>query len=391
MLKQLNKNLAGIEEWAIEVRRQLHQIPEISLDLPKTTDCIIKILNEIGLDINTALSKTGVVADLKTNIPGPVIVFRADMDALPIKENTGLYFSSLHENASHACGHDGHMAMVLGTAKLLYSVKEKLSGTIRFVFQPGEEDVSGAKIMIKEGVLENPEVDYCFGTHIWPAIEKGKVGIKSGPLMAAMSSFELHIHGKGGHGAMPHLCVDAVEIGAQVVSALQRITSRQINPIEPCVVSIGKFHSESSTMNIISGNAWLNGTLRTFSKQTWLTWEERLNKIIDGVCSSMGADFSLDFDLGSPPVYNNIQATEIAITAASKFKKAEELVTPDLTMGGEDFAFFLEKVKGCFIFLGSGIGNNPTPLHNSQYYFPEEVMIEGIKLNCLIAFDILAG
>ena len=253
MLTQLENKLAEIEKWTIEVRRQFHQIPEISLDVPKTTNYIIKLLKEIGLDINTALSKTGVVADLTTDKPGPVIVFRADMDGLPVKENTGLHFSSLHKDASHACGHDGHMAMALGTAKLLYSVKEKLSGTIRFVFQPGEEDVSGAKIMIKEGVLENPEVDCFFGTHIWPAIEKGKIGIKSGPLMAAMSSFELQIHGKGGHGAMPHLCVDAVDIAAQVVSALQRITSRQMNPIEPCVVTIGKFRSESSTMNIISG------------------------------------------------------------------------------------------------------------------------------------------
>ncbi|BBD09887.1 M20 metallopeptidase family protein [Desulfovibrio ferrophilus] len=383
----LKEGLEAARDWTIEIRRELHKIPELALEEEKTAALVAKTLTELGFEPQTGIGKHGVVATLDTGRPGPVVMFRADMDALPIQEESGLPFASTHEGVAHCCGHDCHTAMLLGTAKVLSEAKDKLSGIIRFVFQPAEEAVSGAQPMIAEGIMDSPKVDYCFGMHVWPTVPKGQVGIKDGKLMAAMSWFDLEILGKGGHGAMPHQCVDALEVGTQVVSALQRVTSRQMNPLQPTVVTVGQFYA-GTAMNIIPGRAELHGTTRTFDKDVWRTWDERLRTIIAGVCSSMGADFTFEFHQGVPPVSNDPDATNIARKAAIKLVGEDNVMEPEPTMGGEDMSLFLEQAKGAFVFLGAQVENG-YPLHNPKIVFPEDILATGVALNCQIACDLL--
>jgi len=385
--QRLKKNLEAARGWTIQLRRELHKIPELAQEEEKTAALVAKTLGELGFTPQTGVGKHGVVATLDTGRPGPVVMFRADMDALPIQEESGLPFASTHQGAAHCCGHDCHTAMLLGTAKVLSEAKDKLSGVVRFVFQPAEEAVSGARPMIAEGIMDSPKVDYCFGMHVWPAVPKGQVGIKSGDLMAAMSWFDLEIIGKGGHGAMPHLCVDALEVGTQVVSALQRITSRQMNPMQPTVVTIGEFHA-GTAMNIIPDRAELHGTTRTFDKEVWRTWDKRLRSVIAGVCASMGADFKLEFHQGVPPVSNDPQATDIVRKAALTLLGADRIIEPEPTMGGEDMSLFLEQAKGAFVFLGAQMEDG-FPLHNPKIVFPEDILATGVALNCQIAWDLL--
>ena len=265
----------------IGIRRDLHRIPETAYTEKKTSTYVADYLNSLGLEVQTGIARYGVVGLMKTDRPGPTVMIRADMDALPLTEDTGLDFASEHEGAMHACGHDAHMAMVLGAATVFSKIKSELKGNIKFLFQPAEEGPGGAKPMIEAGVMENPKVDYSLGCHVWPDIPEGTIGVRSGAFMAAMDRFDLKIKGKGGHGAMPHLCADALEAGTQVVSALQRITSRHTDPLQPTVVTVGTFHA-GSAFNIIPEEAELSGTTRTFDPETWNTWESRLEKVIRG-------------------------------------------------------------------------------------------------------------
>ena len=276
------------EDLIIQTRRDLHQIPETAYTEKKTSAYVIEHLAPLGLEVQTGIAEFGVVGLLSTGRPGPTLMIRADMDALPLNEETGLGFASTHQGVMHACGHDGHMSMVLATAAILSTIKDEFSGNIKFVFQPAEEGPGGAKPMIDAGVMENPHVDYAIGCHLWPDIPEGTVGVKTGPFMAAMDNFEIKIIGRGGHGAMPHMCVDALEIGTQVVNALQRIVSRHMNPLEPSVVTVASFHA-GTAFNIVPGEATLSGTTRTFDRQIWQSWQERIERIVLGVCQSMGA------------------------------------------------------------------------------------------------------
>lgn len=387
MSSLLKEHLEAAREWTIGVRRDLHRIPEVAFQEEKTAAYVAKTLRELGFEPQTGIAVHGVSATLETGRPGPAVLFRADMDALPMREESGLPFASTHEGVAHCCGHDCHMAMLLGTAKVLAQVKDTLRGTVRFVFQPAEEGPGGAKRMIEEGVMESPKIDYCFGMHVWPTVPKGKVGVRSGNLMAAMSWFELEIHGKGGHGAMPHQCVDALEVGTQVVSALQRIASRKMNPLQPTVVTVGRFHA-GTAMNIIPGEAELGGTTRTFDREVWQTWEDRLRTVIGGVCASMGAEYSLSFHQGYPPVVNDAEAAGIVRAAALKLVGEENVMEPEPTMGGEDMSLYLERAKGAFTFLGAQVEGG-FPLHNPKIVIPEEILATGVGLNCQIALDLL--
>ncbi|MFV0349874.1 MAG: M20 family metallopeptidase, partial [Halodesulfovibrio sp.] len=229
--------------YLIETRRALHRIPELAFEEVKTAAFVAQALEDMGLVVHTGVAKTGVVGLLETGRPGPVVMLRADMDALPMAECTGLEFCSTHAGCMHACGHDTHMAILLATAKVLCAMRDELCGTVKFVFQPAEEFPGGARPMINEGVLYSPKVDHCFGLHVWPGTPSGAVAVKSGPLMAAMDRFEVTIIGKGGHAAKPHECVDALEIGTQAVGALQRIISRQIDPVQPALLTVAVFNA----------------------------------------------------------------------------------------------------------------------------------------------------
>ncbi len=374
------------KDQVISIRRELHQIPEPAYTEKKTSTRVADHLKAAGLDVQTGIAKFGVVGLLRTERPGPTLMIRADMDALPVTEQTGLPFSSAHAGAMHACGHDAHMAMVLGAAFVLGKMKDKLKGNIKFIFQPAEEGPGGAKPMIDEGVMENPKVDYAVGCHLWPGTPEGTIGVKAGPIMAAMNRFDIRILGSAGHGAMPHLCVDALEVGTQVVNALQRIVSRHMNPLKPSVVTVGAFHA-GKAFNIIPGEAELCGTTRTFDLEIWNSWEGRIRKILQGVCDSMGARFELKFDFGYPPTINDPFMADLVRRCAQEVVGPDKVVEPEPTMGGEDMSYYLQRAKGCFFFLGVG-RPGCAPLHNARFDFNEDILLVGVETYCRVALGL---
>jgi amidohydrolase len=383
----IHQLVADQKDLIIQLRRDLHRIPETAYTEKKTSAYIANYLNNLKLEVKTGIARYGVVGLMKTGRPGPTLMIRADMDALPLKENTGLAFASEHEGAMHACGHDAHMAMVLGAATVFNTLKDEISGNIKFLFQPAEEGPGGAEPMIKAGVMESPKVDYSIGCHVWPDIPEGTIGVRPGPFMAAMDRFDIKIKGKGGHGAMPHLSVDALEVGAQVVNALQRIVSRKMDPLEPTVVTIGTFHA-GTAFNIIPAEAEMSGTTRTFNPDIWNSWEARIAKVVRGVCDSMGCDFELKFSKGYPVTINDASMAEIVRGCAAKVVGEDRVVVPRKTLGGEDFAYYLQRSQGCYFALGVG-RDGAVPVHNPAFGFNEDVMLLGMETHCRIGLEVL--
>ncbi len=375
------------KDLIIDTRRELHRIPEPAYTEEKTSAYVADYLKKEDIKVQTGIAHTGVMALMKLAGPGKTLMIRSDIDALPVSEETGLPFASKHKGAMHACGHDAHMAMVLGAVTILNKVKGKLNGTIKFLFQPAEEGPGGAKSMIEAGVMENPHVDHSIGCHVWPAIPEGTIGVKAGRLMAAMDRFDIKILGKGGHGAIPQQCIDALEVGTQVVNALQRIASRQMNPLSPTVVTIGSFHA-GTTFNVIPGEAELCGTTRTFDRDIWNSWPERIEKIVRGVCQSMGADYELKYAQGYPPLLNDESMAEVVSRCAGDVVGKKRVIEPEATMGGEDMAFYLERSKGCYFFLGVG-RQGCAPIHNPKFDLNEEVLLIGAETYCRVAFELL--
>ena len=387
-MSDIHKCVQDQKDFIIQTRRDLHRIPETAFNEEKTAHYLADALKGLDMDVETGIAARGIVALMKTGKPGPTILFRADMDALPLSEATGLPFSSTHAGVMHACGHDAHMAMVLGTALVLNELKEGLCGNIKFLFQPAEEGPGGAKPMIEAGVMQNPTVDYAFGCHVWPDIPEGSVGIVSGPFMAAMDRFDIKIIGKGGHGAMPHECVDALEVGTQVVNALQRMVSRHSDPLEPAVVTVGTFNA-GTAFNIIPGEAILSGTTRTFSDAVWEQWEESMRKIVNNVCAAMGADVEMTYTQGYPVTVNDADMTDLVKKCAEKVVGPDNILTPRKTMGGEDFSFFLREAQGAYFALGTGYEGGAS-VHNPAFDFNEGILLTGVETFCRIAIKLMS-
>ncbi len=383
----VRESVQNLKQEMISTRRDLHRIPETGFNEVKTSAYVAERLKGLGLEVQTGIATHGVVGLLKTGKPGPTLMIRADMDALPIAEETGLAFASTHPGCMHACGHDSHMAMALGAAAALCRLQDRIKGNIKFVFQPAEEGPGGAQPMIAAGVMENPAVDYCIGCHLWTERPEGYIGIRPGPFMAAMDRFDLKINGRGGHGAQPHLCVDALEVGTQVVAALQRIVSRQMNPIEPAVVTVGSFHA-GTAFNITPAEAVMSGTTRTFNEEIWNEWESRVERVVKGVCESMGAGYELKYTRGYPPTINDAKMAEVVRRCAIQVVGEERVVVPDLTMGGEDMSFFLKRAPGCYYCIGVG-REGAAPLHNPKFDFNEDLMRLGAETHCRVALDLL--
>lgn len=374
------------KQATIDTRRDLHRIPETGFCEQKTSAFVSERLKNMGLKVETGIAKTGVVGLLKLGKGGKTLIIRADMDALPMEEKTGLPFASTHEGVMHACGHDAHMAMALGAASALTKIKGDLKGNIKFVFQPAEEGPGGAKPMIEAGVLENPKVDFVTGCHLHDSAE-GTIGVKPGCVLAANDRFDLKIIGKGGHGAMPHLCVDPIDVGVQVINALQRVASRQINPLSPVVLTVGRFHA-GTAFNIIPGEAEISGTTRTFDRVIWDSWKDRMEKIVKGVCEAMGAGYEFNFFRGYPPTVNHEALVEIVRRCASQVVGERNVFEPEPIMAGDDMSYFLEKVPGFFFFLGVG-RENSVPLHNSRFDFNEGVLSTGVEMYLRLACELL--
>jgi len=370
------------------IRQKLHKIPEKGFLEKKTARFVADYLREIPeIEVSTGIAQTGIVGLLKGNKPGKTLLVRADMDALPIHEKTGLSFASTHENMMHACGHDGHMAMALVTASILAGMRDRFSGNIKFMFQPAEEGPGGAKPMIEAGILKNPQVDYSVACHLWPGAAAGNLAVKSGVLMAAASSFTIEIMGRGGHGAMPHLCVDALDTAIQIANALQRVVNQKINPLNPSVITIASLHGGTAP-NIITGKASLTGMIRTFDKTTWQEYPQIFDQVISGVCDSMGASYTFDHTPGYPPLENDPDMVEIMKKCMGKVVDHDYIVEQESTMGAEDMAFVLQRTKGCYFFIGTGF-EGCAPLHNAEFRYDESVLLAGVESFVRFALDLL--
>ncbi|MEG3978806.1 amidohydrolase, partial [Microcoleus sp. herbarium8] len=310
------------------------------------------------------------------------LAIRADMDALPIQEENEVDYRSQHDGIMHACGHDGHTAIALGTVCYLAKHKHSFSGKVKFIFQPAEEGPGGAKPMIEAGVLQNPDVDAIVGLHLWNNLPLGTVGVRSGALMAAVEVFDCRIFGKGGHGGMPHQTVDAIVVTAQIVSALQAIVARNIDPIDSAVVTVGKFHA-GDTHNVIADTAQIGGTVRYFNPTYQGYFAQRIEQIIAGICQSHGANYQLDYCPLYPPVINDSSMAELVRSVAESVVETPAGIVPECqTMGGEDMSFFLQEVPGCYFFLGSA---NPEknlayPHHHPRFDFDETALGMGVEM-----------
>ena len=338
----------------------------------------------------TKVGGTGVVGLLRGRARGATVALRADMDALPLQELSGEPFSSRNRGVMHACGHDSHVSMLLGAAKILANHRDQLKGTVKFLFQPAEEAAEkggGAKLMIEAGVLENPKVDYVFGLHIFSNFPSGTFALRPGPVMAASGIFRIRVMGRGGHGSAPHQTIDPVFVAAQLITALQGIRSRMVDPVEPAVVSVCSVHSGTRN-NIIPDDALLEGTMRTVSETTRKKVASFIRQIATSVCKTFGAGCEVEIDEGYPVTVNDPQVTSRATEVLKTIQGARTLVVPPL-MVAEDFSFFLKKVPGTYYFLGT---RNETkgcvsPNHSSRFKVDEDVMKYGSASLALLAFE----
>lgn len=377
-----------IKNEIIENRRYFHKYPELSFQEFNTSKVIEEKLEDMGITAQSGIAKTGLIADICGDKTGKTIALRADMDALPIQETSDVSYKSLNDGVMHACGHDGHIAMLLGAANAINQMKNKLNGTVRLIFQPAEEGPAGAAHMIDEGVLDN--VDEIYGIHLWNYQKIGEIGVKPGPIMAAADMFEIEIVGKGGHGATPHGTVDAVVVASHLINSFQTIVSRNTNPIESTVITVGMING-GYNFNIIADKVILKGTTRAYTKKNRALIKERMKDIILGTEKMFEAEINLNYKDGYPPTINDPKCTENVFSAATK-TIGDNTHTPYLSMGGEDFSYYLEKIPGCFYFVGScPIDKEPlsTPHHCSHFDIDENALLIGSSSFIRIIEDLL--
>ena len=369
-----------IKNKIIKARRDFHKHPELAFQEKRTSKIVAEQLKSFGITVKTKVGKTGVVGILKGNNSGPTIALRADMDALPIQETSTLSYKSVNKGIMHACGHDAHTAILLGASEVLSKMKNKIKGEIRLIFQPAEEGFGGARYMIKDGALD--DVNEIYGLHVWNYQKSGTIGLKPGPVMAAADKFTITIKGVGGHGATPQGTIDAVIVASHLIQAFQTIISRNTNPLESTVVTIGQING-GYNFNIIADEITLKGTSRAYTKKNQSLIKTRMKEIIKGLEKSFGAKITLHYEDGYPPVINDKEATLHLKKAAHNIVGNKNVIDPYLSMGGEDFSYFSNKVPGCFFFLGSApINEEPmqSPHHCSHFNIDESVMLIGSSI-----------
>jgi amidohydrolase len=358
-------------------RRDIHAHPETAFEEHRTAEAVVRLLESFGIAVERGVARTGVIGTLKGTQPGGrAIALRADMDALHVHEKNGFAHASTHQGRMHACGHDGHTAMLLGAAKYLAETRN-FAGTLHFIFQPAEENEGGARLMVEEGVLVRYPIEAVYGMHNWPGLAAGEFAIRPGPMMAAFDIFEITISGRGAHAAMPHLGVDPVVAAAQIVGGLQTIASRNIHPLDGAVVSVTQIHG-GDTWNVIPDEVVLRGTTRSFDPAVRDALEPAIRRIADGVCASLGATMTMRYERRYPPTVNSSAETELAAATAVGLVGADK-VRHDLlpSMGAEDFAFFLELKPGAYIWIGNGAAADQAMLHNPHYDFNDEILALG--------------
>lgn len=383
-------SIRSLQPQLVQWRRDIHRYPELGFEEQRTAKKIQQILTQLGIEHQTGIAKTGIMATIDSGQPGPVLAIRADMDALPVQEENEVDYKSCYPGKMHACGHDGHTAIALGTAKYLADHLDSFRGTVKIFFQPAEEGPGGAQPMIDAGVLESPQVDAIIGLHLWNDLPLGSIGIKPGPVMAAVERFTCELQGKGGHGAMPHQTIDAVVLSAHVVNASQQVVSRNLDPLQSAVVTIGELKA-GSTFNVIADSARLRGTVRYFDPSLAGYFSARLEQIVQGLCQSFQADYHWHYEAIYPPVVNDPNLVELVQAAATEvLTQPHALNTSYQTLAGEDMSFFLQAVPGCYFLLGaanSALGLD-YPHHHPHFDFDESVLAVGVELfvNCVERF-----
>lgn len=381
------------KDYILEMRRYFHMHPELSFEEFETTKKIAEELEKMGIpyEIPTEEPKTGVIGLIKGGKPGKTVALRADIDALNVTEQNDVDYKSQNVGKMHACGHDTHMAMLLGAAKILKEVQDDLCGNVYLIFQPAEELGLGAKYMMRQGTWFE-ETDNIYGSHIWSGVDAGKISVEAGDRMAAADMFKIKIKGKSGHGSLPHETIDAVVVGSAVVQALQQLVSRNYSPLDSVTVTIGSFHS-GNRFNIIAGEAEMEGTNRYFSREIGARIEDDMRRVIKGVCDAYGASYELEYTYILGPTINEEESSKIAARAIEKFAGKDAIGLMQKTTGGEDFAYYLEKKPGCFGFVGC---RNPEigadyPHHSEHFNVDESVLANGAGTYAQYAIDFLNG
>lgn len=372
-------------------RRHIHKNPELGMETFKTADFIENYLSDCNITARRMVNSSAVTALIKGHGEGRTIALRADIDALRIKEENDIEYKSQNSGLMHACGHDFHTVCLLGAAEILNSIREDFKGSVKLIFQPAEETISGALEMLKEGIFEDPAVDACAGLHIWPQIPQGQIGIVKGACFSTINNFIITVKGKGGHGAIPYLTKDPITAGVNIVNSLNSIISRQINSFMPAVLSVCSFNSGNS-VNIIPDEAVIKGTIRTFNKELRIMIENRVTDICKGISKAMGVDVLTEFVFDAPPVINDDVLTEMFISSARKMLGNDNVLTDiDPSMVSEDFSYFSELVPSVYYFLG---GRNEekgyvNSLHSPHFNADEECIKVGSKIFAGFAVDYL--
>jgi hippurate hydrolase len=396
-MQLLPEILASTDEIQV-IRRNIHAHPELRFEENLTADLVAEALSSWGIPIVRGMGKTGVVGRLDGELgPGKMIGLRADMDALPLQEHNTFAHASRHAGKMHACGHDGHTAMLLGAAQYLSNHRD-FKGSVIFIFQPAEEGGGGAREMIKDGLFKQFPCDAVFGLHNWPGIPVGDFGVTVGPMMASSNAFKITVKGRGGHAALPHNSADPVIAGVNVVQALQSIITRNKRPVDAAVLSITQFHA-GETSNVIPDSAFIGGTVRTFTLEVLDLIETRLREITHGVAGAFDCSAEIEFIRSYPPLINHQQEVDFAVSVITDLVGAGHVDKQiDPTMGAEDFAFMVLEKPGCYVFLGNGDGDHravghgmgPCHLHNPSYDFNDALIPVGVSYWVKLAQRFLA-
>jgi len=370
------ERLQEVQQW----RRHIHAHPETAFEEFQTADFVAEKLESFGVDeVHRGLAGTGIVATVKGKVKSDKsIALRADLDALNLDEKNDFEHKSTHQGKMHACGHDGHTAMLLGAAQHCAENRD-FAGTVYFIFQPAEENEGGAGVMIEQGLFDQFPAERVYGLHNWPGIEAGTIAMRPGPIMAAADRFDLVVQGKGGHAAMPHLVHDPVVVASQLVGALQTLHSRTMNPLDQAVLSITQIHA-GDAYNVVPDEVVLRGSLRSFKEEVRDQFVEGIERIAGGICAANNCSYDFTFRPGYPSTVNDEEAMQVAARAATAVVGADHVCTDTApSMGSEDFSFMLKERPGCYIFLGNGPGIGGCTLHNPHYDFNDQILQTGIS------------
>ena len=367
----------SLHNQLVDWRHDLHMNPQISFEEEYASNKVASLMKDFGIEVHQGIAKTGVVGVLKKGSSNKSIGIRADMDALPINEINSFSYKSKIENRMHACGHDGHTTMLLGAAKYL-AEHGNFDGTVYFIFQPDEENTLGAKTMIEEGLFTSFSIDEIYGMHNIPGMEIGKFGTRKGGITTSENLFEISIQGKGGHAALPHMTIDTLTIGSQIIVALQTIVSRKLNPVEAGVVSVTEFITDGKK-NVLPGNGLIKGDARAFSQSTNSMIEQTMRQLVKGICDSYGILYEVKYETTCPMTFNQSKQADAATKAAITLL-GEDNCNGDIDPRpfSEDFSILSENTPGCFILMGNGVtGSHGRPLHSADYDFNDELLVQG--------------